>query len=141
MSIARLGKAICILSFVSFCIYLLVTIDMTLLYILSMFLVILFIVYFDYILSIVRMSLYSSIKSYSADSLISWVSGQHCVSVVLIHCLPANALYILGDVVDHESDTPIDSFVVHSPNIGQIGPSCEGRFALFLIFLSNLPYV
>jgi hypothetical protein len=120
MSRARLGKVVCILSFVSLCIYLLVTIDMILLYILSMFLVVLFIVYFDYILSIVRMSLYSSIKSYSAHSLISWVSGQHCVSVVLIHCLPANAPYILGDVVDHESDTPIESFVVHSPNIGQI---------------------
>jgi hypothetical protein len=127
--------------FVSFCIYLLVTTDMTLLYILSMFSVILFIIYFDYILNIVRMSLYSSIRSYSAHSLISWVSGQHCVSMVLIRCLPVNTPYIPGYVVDRESGTPVESFVVHSPNIGQVEPGCEGRLALFLIFLSNIPCV
>jgi hypothetical protein len=137
----RLGKAFCNLSFVYLCINLLVTIDMILLYILSMFSVILFIVYFDYILSIVKMSLYSSIRSYSAHYLISWVSGRHCVSVVLIRCLPANAPYIPGHVVDHGSDTPVESFVIHSPNIGQVGPDCEGRLALFLIFLSNVPCV
>jgi hypothetical protein len=138
MSRAHLGKAFCNFSFVSFCIYLLVTIDMILLYTLSIFSVILFIVYFDYILSIVRMSLYSSIRSYSAHSLISWVSGRHCVSMVLIRYLPANAPYILGHVVDHGSDIPVESFVVHSPNIGQVEPSCEGRLALLLIFLSNV---
>jgi hypothetical protein len=90
---------------------------MTLLYILSMFLVILFIVYFDYILCIVRMSLYSSIRSYSAHSLIAWVSGRHYVSVMLIRCLPANARYIPDHVVDRGSDTPVEFFVVHSPNI------------------------
>jgi hypothetical protein len=141
VSRARLGKASYNLSFVSFYIYLQATIDMTLLYILSMFLVILFIVYFDYILSIVRMSLYSSIRSYSAHSLISWVSGRHCVSVVLICCLPRNAPYIPDHVVDRRSDTPVESFVVHSSNIGQVGPSYKGRLALFLIFLSNVPYV
>jgi hypothetical protein len=113
----------------------------TLLYILSMFSVILFIIYFDYILSIVRMSLYSSIRSYSAHSLISWVSGRHCVSLVLIHCLPVNTPYIPDHVVDRGSDTPIESFVVHSPNIGQVGPGCEGILTLFLIFLSNVPCV
>jgi hypothetical protein len=141
VSRAWLGKSFCNFSFVSFCIYLLVTIDMTLLYILSMFSVILFIVYFDYILSIVRMSLYSSIRSYSAHSLVSWVSGRHCVSIVLIRCLPANVPYIPGHVVDRGSDTPVGSFVVHSLNIGQVGPGCEGRLALFLIFLSNVPCV
>jgi hypothetical protein len=101
----------------------------------------LFIVYFDYILSIVRMSLYSSIRSYSAHSLISWVSGRHCVSMVLIRCLPANAPYISGHVVDSKSDTPVGSFVVHSPNIGQVRPGCEEILAPFLIFLSNVPCV
>jgi hypothetical protein len=90
---------------------------MILLYILSMFSVILFIVYFDYILSIVKMSIYSSIRSYSAHYLISWVSGRHCVSVVLIRCLPTNAPYIPGHVVDRGSDTPVESFVIHSLNI------------------------
>jgi hypothetical protein len=83
---------------------------------LYMFLIILFIVYFDYMPSIVRMSLYSNIRSYSAHSLMSWVSGQHRVSMKFRCCLPANAPYIPGHVVDHGSDTPIESFVVHSPN-------------------------
>jgi hypothetical protein len=120
---------------------LLVTIDMTLLYILYMFSIILFIVYFDYMPSIVRMSLYSNLRSYSAHSLTSWVSGQHRVSIELRRCLPVNAPYILSHVVDHGSDTPVESFVVHSPNIGQVEPGCEGRLALFLIFLSNVPCV
>jgi hypothetical protein len=91
---------------------------MTLLYILYMFSIILFIVYFDYMPSIVRMSLYSNIRSYSAHSLMSWVSGQHRVSMELRSCLLANAPYIPGHVVDRGSDTPVESFVVHSPNIG-----------------------
>ena len=32
--------------------------------------------------------------------------------------LPANTPYILGHVVDRGCDTPVESFVVHSPNIG-----------------------
>jgi hypothetical protein len=81
---------------------------------LYMFSIILFIVYFDYMPSIV-----SNIRSYSAHSLTSWVSGQHRVIMELRRCLPANAPYIPGHVVDRESDTLVESFVVHSPNIGQ----------------------
>ena len=82
-----------------------------------MFLVIMFIVYFDYMLSITRLSLCSSISSYSARSKVHGVSGRHCVSVVLIRCLPMDAPYILGHVVDHECDTLVEFFVVHSMNI------------------------
>ena len=72
----------------------------------------------------------------------TWVSGRHCVSVVLIHCLPMDTPYILGHVVHRGCDTPVESFIVHSPNIGiQVGSSYDGRQALFLIFLSNIPYV
>ena len=71
----------------------------------------------------------------------SELSGQHYVSVVLKYCLPVDAPYILGHAVDHECDTLVESFVVHSPNIGQVGSSYEGSHALFLIFLSNIPYV
>jgi hypothetical protein len=117
------------------------TFEMTLLLILFMFLVIMFIVYFDYMLSIVRLSSCSSISSYSARSKVPGVSGRYCVSVVLIHCLPADAPYISGHVVDHGCDTHVESFVVHSLNIGQVGSSYEVRHALFLIFLSNIPYV
>ena len=100
-----------------------------------------FMVYFDYILSIARLSLYLCLSSYSAHSKVTWVSGRHCVSVLLIRCLPVDTPYIPGHVVDHGCDTPVESFVVHSPNIGQVGCGYDGRLALFLIFLSNIPYV
>jgi hypothetical protein len=67
---------------------------------------------------IVRMPLYSNIRLYSAHSLTSWVSGQHRVSMKLRRYLPANTPYIPGHMVDRESDTSVESFVVHSSNIG-----------------------
>ena len=59
----------------------------TLVFTIFMFLVIMFIVYFDYILSIASLSLYLCISLYSARSGVHGVSGRHCVSVVLIRCL------------------------------------------------------
>jgi hypothetical protein len=117
------------------------TIDSILFLILLMFVVIMFIIYFDYMLSIARLSLCSSISSYSACPNIHGVSGRHCVSVVLICCLSTDAPYIPGHMVDRGYDTPVESFVVHSLNIGQVGSSYKGKHALFLIFLSNIPYV
>ena len=87
---------------------------MTLFFISFMFPVIMFIVYFDYMLSIVGLSTYSCISSYSSHFGVHGVSGKHCVSMVLICCLPVNAPYILGHVVDHGCDTHIESFVVLS---------------------------
>jgi hypothetical protein len=74
---------------------------------------------------------------------LSGLSGTHYVSMVLRYCLPADAFYVSGSVVDRGSDYhPIESFVVHSSNIGIVGPGCEGsNLALFLIFLSNVPCV
>ena len=113
MSRAWLGIA-----FVSplFCIshyfYMFATIVMTILIFISfMFFIIMFIIYFDYMLSIVGLSSCSCISSYSAHSKDPWVGGQHCVSVVLTP-------YITGHVVDRGRDTPIESFVVHSLNVG-----------------------
>ena len=119
------------------------TIVMTILvFILFMFFVIMSIVYFDYMLSIASLSLCPCISSYSARSAAHGVSDRHCVSVVLIRCLPMDTTYIPGHAVDRGCDTPGESFVVHSPNIGiQVGSSYEGRQALFLILLSNIPYV
>ena len=97
-------------------------------------------VYFGYMLSIVGLTSCSCISSYSAHSRVPWVSGRYCVSVVLIRCLPMDTPYILGHVVDHGCDTPIESFVVHSPYIEQVKHGCEVRQAMFLIFLSNVPY-
>ena len=97
----------------------------TLVFTIFMFLVIMFIVYFDYILSIASLSLCLCISSYSARSGVHGVSGRHCASVVLIRCLPTDTPYIPGHVVDHGCDTPVESFVVHTPNIGQVGSSYE----------------
>ena len=101
------------------------TIAMTLLVLfLFMFFIMMFIVCFDFILSIVSLSLCLCINSYSAHSKVPWVSGRHCVSMVLIRCLPMDTPNILGHVVDRGYDTPVESFVVHSLNIGiQLGSS------------------
>jgi hypothetical protein len=80
-----------------------------------MFLVAMFIVYFGYI---VRLSSYLCLSSYSIHSNVHRVGGRDYVSVVLIYYLPTNTLYIPGHVVDHGCDTPVESFVVHSLNIG-----------------------
>jgi hypothetical protein len=50
----------------------------------------------------------------------SELSGRHYISVVLRYCLPTDALYMLGHVVDYGCDTPVESFVVHSPYIEQV---------------------
>ena len=69
------------------------------------------------------------------------VSGRHCVSVVLIPCLPTNAPYILDRVVDRGGDSPIESSIIHLPFVGLVGCSCDGSSqALFLLFISNVPY-
>ena len=68
------------------------------------------------------------------------LSGRDYVGMVLRYYLPADALYKPGHVVDHGCDTPVESFVVHSPFVEHVERDCEGRQALFLIFLSNVPY-
>jgi hypothetical protein len=70
----------------------------------------------------------------------SELSGRHYVRVVLKYCLPTDALYTLGHVVDREFDTLVESFIVYSPFVEQAEPGCEGSQALFLIFLINIPY-
>jgi hypothetical protein len=67
------------------------------------------------------------------------VSGKHCVGVVPIPYLPAIAPYILDHVVDHGSDSPVESFVVHLLNIGQVEHNYYREVtAMFYIFLSNI---
>jgi hypothetical protein len=115
-----------------------IILDMTLLY-LIMFLIILFLVYFDYMLGIVRSELYLRIGSYSACSLISWVSGKYCVGVTHIPYLPAIAPYISDRVVDRGSDSPVESSVVHLLSIGQAKHNYYRKvMAMFHIFLSNI---
>jgi hypothetical protein len=51
------------------------------------------------------------------------LSGQYYVGIVLRYCLHADALYMTGHVVGHESDTPVESFVVYSPYVEQVESS------------------
>jgi hypothetical protein len=115
-----------------------IILDMTLLY-LIIFSIILFLVYFEYMLGIVRSELYLSIGSYSACSLALWVSGQYCVGVVPIPYFPTITLYILDCVVDRESDSPVESFIVHLPSIGQAEHNYyRDVIVMFFIFLRNI---
>ena len=106
-----------------------------------MLLFIMFLVCSSYILDIVMtdyeyMHMFAKRLAHYACEL----SGRHYVSMVLRYCLPADAFCTLGHVVDRGCDTPIESFVVHSPFVEHVERDCEGRQALFLIFLSNVPY-
>ena len=106
-----------------------------------MFLFILFLVCFSSMLDIVMIDnefMHKFVKRLAQYS--SELSGQHYVSIVLICCLPTDALYTPGHVIDRECDTLIESFVVHSLFVEQVERGCKGRQALFLIFLSNVPY-
>jgi hypothetical protein len=47
----------------------------------------------------------------------SELSGQYYISVMLRYYFPVDALYIPGHVVDRRCDTPVESFVVHSPYV------------------------
>jgi hypothetical protein len=114
---------------------------MTLFYFNTMFLFIMFLVYSSSIFDIVMID--NEFMPKIAKRLIQYsseLSGRHYVSMVLRYCLPMDALYMLGHVVDRESDTFVESFVVHSPYVEQVEPGCKGSLALFLIFLSNVPY-
>jgi hypothetical protein len=105
-----------------------VLLDMTLFLIDYIFLVIMIIVQFNYIFSTIILYLYSSTCSYSTYSCDQMVSGRYCVSVVLIHYLPADAPYIPGhQVVDRGCDIPVKSSIVYSPNIGLVRPSFKAR--------------
>jgi hypothetical protein len=100
----------------------------TLIFIFYMFLIAMFIVYFGYMSSIVSLLLSSCICPYSAHPNMQdpWVGGRYYVSVVLRYCLPMNAPYTPGCVVDHECDRPVESYVVHPPCVGLVKPGLEG---------------
>jgi hypothetical protein len=107
-----------------------------------MFLFISFLVYSSCIFDIVMIS--NDFMHMFAKHLVQFrigLGGRYDVGVVLILNLPTNAPYILGhQVVDRGCDIPIESYVAHSPNIGQVESGYKERIALFLIFLSNVPY-
>jgi hypothetical protein len=86
-----------------------------------MLLFIMFLVCFSYMLDIVVIDdefMHMFAKCLAQDT--RGLSGQHYVSMVLKYCLPADAFCTLGHVVDHECDTPVESFVVHSLFVEQV---------------------
>jgi hypothetical protein len=112
--------------------------ELTLLY-LIMFSIILFLVYFDYMFSIVGLELCLCIGSYSACSLDRWVSGKYCVGMVPRPYLSAITPYIPDREVDRESDSPVEFFVILLPNIGLVEyPYYTEEIAMFLIFFGNI---
>ena len=106
-----------------------------------MFLFIMFQVCPSYMLDIVVIDdefMHMFAKSLAQD--MHGLSGRYYVSMVLRYCLPTDAFCTLGHMVDRRCDTPVESSVVHSPFVEHVERDCEGRQALFLIFLSNVPY-
>jgi len=93
-------------------------------YIFIIIIIIMFIAYFDYMFSIVGLALCLCTCSYSIHPLSSGVGGRSCVGVVLRQCVSTNARYVPGHMVDREGDNFVESYVVHSPNIGLVRRSC-----------------
>jgi len=118
-------------------IYLIIS-EMTLFYFL-IFSIILFLVYFDYMLSVVRLELCLCIGLYSAYSLGRWVSDRYCVGEVLRPYLSAITPYSLEIEVDRGSDSPIESFVFLLPIIRIVEHHYYREvIAMFMIFLANI---
>ena len=104
-----------------------------------MFSIILFLVYFDYMFSIVGLELCLCIGSYSACSLGQWVSDRYCVGMVPIPYLSAIAPYIPDREVDRGSDSPVESFVALLPSIGLAEQTYYIEvIAMSLVFSGNI---
>jgi len=104
-----------------------------------MFSIILFLDYFDYMLSVVRLELCLCIGSYSAYSLGRWVSDRYCVGEVPRPYLSAITPYSLELEIDHGSDSPIESFVFLLPIIRIVEHHYYRKvIVMFLIFFANI---
>jgi len=112
--------------------------ELTLFYLL-MFLIILLLVYLDYMLNVATLELCLCIGSYSAYSLDQWVSGKYCVGMVPRPYLSTITIYSPKLEVDRGSYTPIESFVF----LLRIIMIVEHHYyreviAMFMIFLANI---
>ena len=68
------------------------------------------------------------------------LSGRSHVGVVLRCYLPANVSYWPGRVVVRDSDSFVDSYIVHPPLIGQAEFVLRSKSCDALIYFSNVPY-
>jgi hypothetical protein len=106
-----------------------------------MFLFIMFLVCSSSIFNIVMID--NEFMYMFAKRLALYSRGLSCrlhVSMVLRCCLPANAPYWSSHVVVRGCDNLVESYIVYSPLIGQVEQYYVGSLAMFLIFLSNVPY-
>ena len=116
----------------------LIILELTLFYLLT-FSTILLLVYFDYMLSVVRLELCLCIGSYRAYSLGQWVSDRYCVDEVSRPYLSAITPYSPELVVDRGSDSPVESFVFLLPAIWIVEHYYYREvIAMFMIFLANI---
>ena len=68
------------------------------------------------------------------------LGGRSHVGVVLRCYLPANVSYWSGRVVVRDSDSFVDSYIVHPPLIGQAEFVLWSKSCDVLIYFSNVPY-
>jgi hypothetical protein len=118
----------------------------TLIFILFMFLIAMFIVYFDYMSSIVTLLLLSScICSYSVYPKVPRVDDLHYVGMVLRYIAYLQVLPdVPGHVVDGKGDyySFIESSVVHPLRIGYVERGrVEGDGCVLKASLVDAPYV
>jgi len=68
------------------------------------------------------------------------LSDRCHVSMVLRCHLSAITPYWLGSMVDHGSDSSIESFVFHPPLVGTVEPQLRRKSSSVLASYSNVPY-
>ena len=74
-------------------------------------------------------------------ALFTWeLGGRSHVGAVLRCYLPANVSYWPGRVVVRDSDTFVDSYIVHPSLIGQAEFVLLSKSCYVLIYFSNVPY-
>jgi len=116
----------------------LIILKLTLFYLL-MFSITLLLVYFDYMLSVVRLELCLCIGSYSAYSLGRWISGRYCVGEVPRPYLSAITPYSPELELDRGSDSPVESFVFLLLIIRLVEHHYYREvIVMFMIFLANI---
>ena len=101
-----------------------------------MFLFILFLVYSSFIFDIVMIR--NSYMHMFVKSLIPYSSGlggRNCVGMVSRLYLPTKTSYVPGHVVDRGCDIPVESYVVHSPNVDLSRTRFQGRIHYYVLDL------
>jgi len=68
------------------------------------------------------------------------LSGRSHVGMVLRCYLPANVSYWPGRVVVRDSDSFVDSYIVHPPLVGLAEFVLRSKSCYVLIYVSNVPY-